>query len=105
MNYSIKEGMYIISTSCYRCEKPMNVAVIQRKGGHCGPEAFSEEEKRIAENHNVTIRDQYSGTRREYYDANTCPNCNTFVGQHYLFTDYLTSAIYGGEAYKIIDLN
>jgi hypothetical protein len=61
MNESIKEGMYIIPTTCYKCEQPMNVAIIQRNNGSfCGPEAFSVEEKSIAKNHGVIIEDQYS---------------------------------------------
>lgn len=104
MQESAEKGMYIISTTCYRCEMPMNVAIIKRENGICGPEAFTGDEKRIAEKNGVTIRDQYSGTRNERYDANTCPHCNTFIGQHYLFTDYFASALYGEEKYKIVDI-
>lgn len=104
MNESVKEGMYIVNTTCYKCEKTMNVAIIKRGNDIFGPEAFSGEEKRVAGNNGVIIRDQYSGTRQEHYDANTCPHCNTFIGQYYLFADYFTSALYGECEYKIVDI-
>lgn len=103
-----QEQMYIIAGSCWKCDANMNVAVIKGntndRNGFCGPEAFSENEKKIAEEHGVIIREHRSHTREESYLANTCPHCNTFVGQHYLFTNYFISATYGDYEYKVVDL-
>lgn len=111
MNEPIKEQMYIIAASCWKCKKDMNVAIIEsndnkRKGSICGPEVFSSEEIKIAENHNVLIKEHHSYTREESYYANTCPSCNTFIGQFYLFTSYFVPAVqYGDYEYKIIEIS
>jgi hypothetical protein len=41
---------------------------------------------------------------KKAYDAKTFPNCNAFVGQFYLFTQYFKPYIYGDYRYKEIDL-
>lgn len=99
--------MYIITAPCWKCNKDMNVAVIKgdkKRNDPCGPEAFSDEEKSIAQNHNVIIDKRHSFTIEEDYYANICPHCNTFLGQHYLFDDYFCEAVYGSYVYKTIDL-
>ncbi len=106
MNEPIKEGMYIIATTCYKCEKPMNVAIISRgNNGFCGAEGFTAEEKIIAKNNDVIIEHRYSGTRQDSYDASTCPHCNAFIGQHFLFTEYISPIIYGECEFKFVDIN
>ena len=103
----MKKQMYIVTAPCWKCDGIMNVAMISDSGkgnDFCGPEGFTEEEQRIAENNNVVIRKHNSHTRGEFYRANTCPHCNTFIGQHYLFTDYFTAAEYGDYEYKTIAL-
>lgn len=32
-----------------------------------------------------------------------CPNCNTFIGQHFL-VEYLIDVLYGNYKYKIVDI-
>lgn len=102
------EQMYIITAPCWKCRKTLNVAVvksdIKKSNDFRGPELFSEIEKKIAKNHDVIIKEHYSQTRQETYCANTCPNCDTFIGKHYLFTDYFVSAICGDYEYKVIDI-
>lgn len=104
----MKEQMYIVKAACWKCKNPMNVAIIKGDGkdrsNFCGPEVFSENEKKIAESHNVIINKHHSFTREEDYFANTCPHCNTFVGQHYLFTNYFIPVSYGDYECTIIDL-
>ncbi len=99
MTNLVQDQMYIITSSCYKCDEEMNVAIIRRKHElgerMSGPEEFSLQEKELATNNGVLIKEHYSATRQEIYDANTCPHCNAFIGQHYLFTDYLSPAIYG----------
>lgn len=87
----------------------MNVALIigdsQINNGQVyGPEAFSQEEIKIAEDHNVMIKEHYSGMRQETYYASTCAHCNAFVGQHYLFIDYYCEAKDGYLEHKKIDI-
>lgn len=95
--------MYIITAPCWKCDKEMNVAVIKgdkKRHDFCGPEKFSEEEKKIAENHNVIISKRHSYTREEDYYANICTHCNTFIGQHFLFTGYFSLAVHQEDDYK-----
>jgi hypothetical protein len=91
-----KTIMTIIEEDCYKCKHPMKVAVIEAgmsRGGTCvGPESFTPTEIELARSKGVLIEPVFSKTRQERYLANICPGCNTFVGQHYLFTDYLSPA-------------
>lgn len=106
MSEPIQEQMYIIAAECYKCDEAMNVAIIksEKRNSFCGPEAFSAEEKKIAKNNGVTIRQQRSYTMEQTYDANTCPHCNAFVGQHYLLTEYFVPAECGDYEYKIVNV-
>ncbi len=109
MTEKISGQIYIIAAACYKCEKDMNVAVIKcgptSRNGFCGPDRFTEKEIRLAENHKVVIRQQFSFTREESYMANTCLHCSAFIGQHFLFTEYFTAAMCGDYEFTTIDLN
>jgi hypothetical protein len=104
MNDSTKKGMYIIPTTCYKCGKPMNMAVVNRGNGFSGPDAFSIEEINIAKENGVIIEHQYSRTRQESYNAATCPHCNTFIGQHFIFTEYISPVLYGDCDFKFVEI-
>lgn len=100
--------MYIINASCWKCDQPMNVAVIDNESnkgnGFRGPDTFSKEEHDIAIKNGVIIKQHKSYTLNETYNANTCPHCSVFIGQHYLFTDYFVEAMNGYYQYLIIDV-
>jgi len=103
-NYMQKTYIWIVKSKCYRCHQPIMVSSIEAgmsRGGTCeGPDKFSEEELSIARSNGVVIAMQYSKTRSKSYLANTCPNCNTFVGKHYLFKDHISLAGYGYYTYE-----
>ncbi len=103
-----KIKLLIVGGDCYKCNHPMKVAAVEAgisRGSSCaGPEDFTQEELITARNNGVVISEHYSKTRQEKYLANTCPNCNAFVGSHYLFTDYISTANYGGYAYDALDM-
>lgn len=103
MNQPEKEQMYIITVSCYKCEKDINIAVMYGNTTMRGPELFSLEEIKIAKEQDVKIMEQYSYTMGTTYQANTCGQCNAFVGQHFL-PEYLSDALYGDYEYKKIDI-
>ena len=44
---------------------------------------------KLAAQHGVLMKTQYSKTIGESYIANTCRRCGKFVGGHYLFTGYI----------------
>jgi len=109
MNKPLQKQMYIVTSSCWKCDQTMNVSLItgdaQKGNGQVyGPESFSEEEIKIAENQGVVIKEHHSAIRQETYRANTCAHCGAFVGQHYLFTDYHCAAENEDCEYKKIDM-
>lgn len=105
-NTPTPKKMYIVIAPCWKCQENFNVALIKPEQSQMyGPESFSEEEIKIAAQHDAVIKMQRSGTRQESYYANTCPNCGTFIGQHYLFMDYFCAAEYGDYPYKAFDLS
>jgi hypothetical protein len=106
----MEETMYIITAPCWKCKQEMKVAVIRgdfdkRGATTTGPEKFTEREFALAREHGVLIKDQYSATTDENYFANTCGNCNAFVGAFHLFTNYLNPAQLGNYPYDTIQLN
>ena len=110
MSKSSRRTMYIVKTSCWKCKGAMNAAVISdyiegNENFSYGPDGFSEIEMKIAEENDVVIKEQYSATIGEIYFANTCPNCSTFIGQHYLFTGVFCAAKYGDCDFMEIDLS
>ena len=108
MKEQVLEQMYIVSAYCYKCNEAINVAMIKsaltKRNRFCGPEAFTEEEKKTAENHGVFIQNRHSYTKEEAYEANTCPHCDAYIGQHFLFTDYFAAALNGDYKYEIVEL-
>lgn len=106
MSDPIQDKMHIITAECYKRNQPINVAIIKsgKSNGFCGPEVFSAEEKKMAKNQGVVIKQQHSYTMEQTYDANTCPHCNAFIGQHYLLTEYFVPAKCGDYEYKTIHI-
>ncbi|WP_299580473.1 hypothetical protein [Mucilaginibacter sp.] len=73
----------------------MKVAVIDWGGYDAGPDRFSEQELATAGTKGVVIKNNHSKTVGKAYLSNTCPKCEIFTGDHFLFTDYYTEALYG----------
>lgn len=86
--------LVVYKTKCWNCNEEMNiVAIINKDGGmHIGPENFTEEELTIAIELGVDIRNCYSYTSKQYYNANYCAHCNNFIGANPLH-NYLGSEI------------
>ena len=57
------------------------------------PISFDEHEKTFAKEHGVIVQKRFSKTRGEYYQANVCPHCNAFIGEHFLI-DYIMNLFY-----------
>ncbi|WP_198806965.1 competence protein CoiA family protein [Leptolyngbya sp. BL0902] len=84
-----KKRLLIIEGKCWKCNAPMKVAAIQGDMGY-EPD-FSPSDAKLAAQHGVFMKTQYSKIIRESYIANTCRRCNKFVGGHYLFTEYVAT--------------
>lgn len=78
----------------------MKVAVLEKCGHYPGPDEFSDLEVAFARSKGVIIKSNYSKTVRSAYLSNTCPNCEMMTGNHYLFTEHYTSAMYGYYTYE-----
>ncbi len=97
-HYQHKTKMSIIEAECWRCHSVMKLAVIEEpydRGSSIGPSQFFKGEIEIARQNGVNIKEQFSGTVSRRYQANSCPKCPGFIGEHYLFTEYHAPAGYG----------
>ncbi|WP_025146619.1 hypothetical protein [Pedobacter jeongneungensis] len=93
-----EKEMLIIDGNCWKRNAEMKVAIVAQNNGQYspdiyGPESFSAGEIKLAEQQGVVVQEHFSATRNEHYFANTCPECRTFLGQHYLFLDYFCEAV------------
>jgi phage FluMu protein Com len=100
-HFQQEKTLYIIDADCWKCQAPMKIAVMDY-GGHDfpGPDRFSPQELEFARSKGVLIKNNYSKTVRQAYLSNTCPTCDMLTGDHFLFTDYYTQAIYGYYPYE-----
>lgn len=94
--------LVIVDGKCWKCKSTMKVAM-KEKGNTSGPNEFTIEELDLARKEGVLIKIQHSKMAGEQYLANTC-KCGAFVGNHYLFTDYLNPAQLGDFPSKTFDL-
>jgi hypothetical protein len=56
---------------------------------------------KIAAQHGCFLKSHYSRTAGERYIVNTCRKCGAFIGQHYLFTEYVAAYCYSEEEFDI----
>ena len=94
--------MYINESGCYRCGNDLKYAYIMSQTGdmvrglsnHLYPDDFTDKEVNLARFNGVLIKKQYSKTSGYSYLANSCNHCKTFIGNNYLFTDYISQENY-----------
>ncbi|MCL2039299.1 MAG: hypothetical protein FWG85_02590 [Bacteroidetes bacterium] len=101
----------IIDGDCWRCNRPMKIASISSSNGqmvrgssNISPADFTQDEIRISESKGVILKEHYSNTMQCYYIANTCQSCGTFIGEHYLFTEYIAPASWGNMHSECFDI-
>ncbi len=98
-----KRKLYIIDGDCWKCKSKIKVAGIRQVVGTTeSPSEFYENEITIARNKGVKIELKYSKTANEKYLANVCPHCNSMIGDHFLFTDYISRAEFGELNHELI---
>jgi len=102
-SFQYDKSLVIVQSKCWKCSGDMKVAVLDCGGGHYpGPDDFTEAELNIARQNGAVIQSNYSKTAHKSYLSNTCPNCQAMTGDHYLFTDHFTEAMYGYYKYERI---
>ncbi|MEO0769156.1 MAG: competence protein CoiA family protein [Cyanobacteria bacterium J06649_4] len=87
-----KKKLLIIEGDCRKCSASMKVAALRGDMGYEG--SLSDSDIQLAAQNGVFMKSQYSRTARSRYFASTCRLCGTFVGNHYLFTDYVSVSAY-----------
>jgi len=101
-NYLTKLHMYINESACYRCGNNLKYSYIMSQtgdmvrghGNHLYPEDFTEKELHLARSNGVVLKKRYSKTSGYSYLANSCNSCSAFIGNHYMFTDYISQEDY-----------
>jgi hypothetical protein len=81
--------LLIIDANCWRCKSPMKVGALSGDAGYEGE--FNADQIALANQNGANIKTRYSKATRDRYAANTCKKCNAFIGNHYLFTDYVAA--------------
>lgn len=105
-HYLLKLKMMVIDATCYRCKSDMKCATVYRQdygavrlgSNYCDPDDFTQEEIAFARSKGVVLKERYSKMSGYKYLANVCDKCNAFVGNHYLFTDYIAQVGPNGYA-------
>jgi hypothetical protein len=95
--YKAKKELIILNNTCYKCGKPMKICYISINNGNNGfiyPSGFDENEINFAKAQGVTLEMRFSKTANEKYLANICPNCRAFIGDWFLFDDYILENMY-----------
>lgn len=84
-----KKQLIIINSKCWKCYSPMKVAALQSRLRNIELSDFSKEDIELANQKGCFLKVQYSNVEKGKYVANTCRRCNRFIGNHYLFGDYV----------------
>jgi hypothetical protein len=100
-NYMAKKKLLVIDGKCSLCSAPMKVAAIDKSEAYLGWGSFSQSDIPLAAQHGCFLKSHYSRTAGERYIANTCRKCGAFIGQHYLFTEYVAAYCYSEEEFDI----
>jgi len=88
-HYKQKKQLIIVDASCWKCHSPMKVVAVQ-SNIHMDLNSLSTDEIQIANDNGCFLKKQYSNIEKASYVANTCKKCNRFIGEHYLFSDYIS---------------
>lgn len=97
---SIKR-LLIMDAPCWKCLAPMTIAALRGDAGYIDLNGFSESEIQIATKKGVYLATNYSRTVKETYISNTCPRCSAFIGNHYLFNNYVAVLDYLRESIEV----
>lgn len=111
-HFQQKKKMTIIDGPCWKCGSTMKIATISSSNGglirgssnHLRPSDFTNDEISFAKSKGVILKTQYSNTVGDHYVANSCSKCNSFVGDHYLFTQYIAPANLGELPSQTFDI-
>ncbi|WP_419884988.1 hypothetical protein [Paenibacillus sp. B-A-8] len=101
---TVKKSLFIINGKCWRCKKPIKIAHVMSRFENYSVEDFSDKEIKLAFSLGVLVKKQYSQTVSYAYNAHVCNNSSSFLGQHFLYTEYLKPALQGRLKYVSRDI-
>lgn len=96
-NRMAKKRLVIINANCWKCSASMEVAALYDAWGYSISD-FSRFDIELAAQKGCFLKSQYSSTVGRWYVASTC-KCGAFIGNHYLFTDYIADDRYSREEF------
>jgi hypothetical protein len=83
-SYMHNRTITVVTGDCYRCGKPMRVAMGSGYGGMFGPARFSKGEITKASKLGAELQMRYSRTEGAKYLASCCRHCHAFCGEFYI---------------------
>lgn len=92
--YMHKKHLLIIDAKCWKCCASMKVAALRSDSEYIGLSDFSESDIELANQNGCFLKSRYSHVVEDKYIANTCRKCGKFIGDHYLFGDYVANLAY-----------
>jgi hypothetical protein len=92
--YKTKKELIVLEENCYRCGNLMKICYIKINDDFKKPSEFNNDELNFAKSKDVLLERRFSKTKNEKYIANVCPNCRSFVGDWFLFDDYILENMY-----------
>lgn len=96
--YKQKAKIEIIGTDCWKCGRPMKIAmIVSDNEQYAHTTNFTCREIEIANSLGANIKANYSKTQGRSYMANTCKYCNAFVGDFHLHDYYYLAPEKEGE--------
>jgi hypothetical protein len=99
--FQTKKELVILDAHCRRCGNPMKVTyIILTNTGHLTPPEFNDNDIKIARTNGVILDMRYSKTMKSKYLANICPRCRAFIGEFFLFDDYIIETCYDDNLLK-----
>ena len=76
--------LHVVEGNCWKCNCSMKIAFSECEGMMSGPPSFGALALQVARQRGAILRERFSNVVKERYLANTCGNCGSFVGEHYL---------------------
>ncbi len=105
--YKQRAKIEIIGTDCWRCGRPMKIAMMVSKNEqYAHPTNFTRDEVELANSLGANVKEMYSKAQARRYMANTCKYCNAFVGDLHLHDYYyLRPEKESGDVFKCFYCN
>ena len=97
----LKKRLLVIDDNCKKCSAPMKVATLDKVEAYHDWGSFSPSDIPLAAKHGCHLTYDYGYMTERQHIANTCRNCGTFIGSHYLFTEYVAVPESKREEYDI----